>query len=141
MYLAATPEMFESEEYFPRYDALATRIQPVSADVNWRGPVIDLDRTPLDKLQMREMAVRICKVYMVAYGEQIAQQNLSTEMISQLVDSVKEARFRIAKPRLLARVVVDSLERIRQGKSPKQLPGGQELVTTAASNITRELSP
>ena len=133
--------MFEGEEYFPRYDALATRIQPVSTDVNWRGPVIDLDRTPLDKLHMREMALRICKVYMVAYGTQVAQQNLSTEMISQLVERVNEARFRIAKPRLLARVVVDSLERIRQGKSPEQMPGAQELVTTAASNIAKELGP
>ena len=139
MYLAATPEMFEGEEYFPRYDALATRIQPVSTDVNWRGPVIDLDRTPLDKLHMREMALRICKVYVAAYGTQIAQQNLSTEMISQLVERVNEARFRIAKPRLLARVVVDSLERIRQGKSPEEIPGAQDLVTTAASNIVREL--
>ncbi len=32
-YLAATPEMFEGEEYFPRYDALATRIQPISSEL------------------------------------------------------------------------------------------------------------
>ncbi|WP_316395215.1 BREX system ATP-binding domain-containing protein [Bradyrhizobium sp. 33ap4] len=139
MYLAATPEMFESEEYFPRYDALATRIQAVSTEVNWRGPVIDLDRTPLDGSLMREMAARICKVYAVAYGAQIAQQALSKETISQLVDRVNEARFRIAKPRLLARVVVDSLERIRQGKSAKQTPDARELVTAAASIIAKEL--
>ena len=29
LYLAATPEMFENPEFFPRYDALQTRIQPV----------------------------------------------------------------------------------------------------------------
>jgi hypothetical protein len=138
MYLAATPEMFEGEDYFPRYDALATRIQAVGTDVNWRGPVIDLDRTPLDRANMREMALRICQVHQTAYGDRTASPSLSKDMISQLVEKVDEARFRIAKPRLLARVIVDALERARQEKSLNQISDPRELVTAAASSIAKD---
>jgi hypothetical protein len=64
MYLAATPDMFEGEHYFLRYDALATRIQAVSSEVNWRNPVIDLDRTPLKTAELRTMALRIRDVHL-----------------------------------------------------------------------------
>jgi hypothetical protein len=137
MYLAATPEMFEGEEYFPRYDALATRIQAVSDEVNWRSPVIDLDRTPLKTKEMREMALRIRDVYRVAYAP-VHEERLTDTAIQQLLRNVIEARFRIAKPRLLARVVVDALERDRQGSLPKRLKDLGELVSGAASAITRE---
>jgi P-loop Domain of unknown function (DUF2791) len=140
MYLAATPEMFEGEDYFPRYDALATRIQAVGTEVNWRGPVIDLDRTPLDRAQMRKMAHRICDVHLAAYGEPNSAHNLPKDMISQFVEKVDESRFRIAKPRLLARVVVDALERARQDKSLKHLSDAKQLVTAAASSIAKELN-
>lgn len=140
LYLAATPEMFEGEDYFPRYDALATRIQAVGTEVNWRGPVIDLDRTPLDRAQMREMAARICDVHHAAYDEAKSAQNLPKDVISQYVDKVDESRFRIAKPRLLARVVVDALERARQDKSLKNVSDASHLVTAAASSIAKELN-
>jgi hypothetical protein len=137
MYLAATPEMFEGEDYFPRYDALATRIQAVSSEINWRSPVIDLDRTPLKTKEMREMALRIRDVYRVAYPP--AQADTVTDTaIQQLLRNVIEAKYRIAKPRLLARVVVDALERDRQGSFPKRLSDLGELVSVAATSITRE---
>lgn len=139
MYLAATPEMFEGEDYFPRYDALATRIQAVGAEVNWRGPVIDLDRTPLDRAQMREMALRICAVHQAAYGEFKSETELPRDIISQLVEKVDESRFRIAKPRLLSRVLVDALERTRHENAHNNLTDARQLVTAAASSIAKEL--
>jgi hypothetical protein len=57
MYLAATPDMFESPNYFPRYDALSTRIQPVSDHINWRAPIIDLDRTPLSLAELETLSM------------------------------------------------------------------------------------
>jgi len=113
LYLAATPAMFDDEQYFPRYDALQTRIASVSEEINWRAPVIDLDRTPLDLEQMKEMARRIRAVHQAAYGSAAATV-LSVPLIDSFVDEVVRSRFRIAKPRLLARVVVDELERARQ---------------------------
>ena len=136
MYLAATPEMFEGEEFFPRYDALATRIQAVGTEVNWRAPIIDLDRTPLDDGQLREVAFRICEVYRIAYGGS-ADNALSKANADIIASTVSQSRFRIAKPRLLARVIVDLLERRRMDQSgpPTDM---KALVEKAAANIARE---
>jgi P-loop Domain of unknown function (DUF2791) len=141
LYLAATPPMFDNPEYFPRYDALQTRIAPVSEEINWRAPVIDLDRTPLDLLQMKEVARRIRDVHRAAYGL-AAAATLSEAATDPFVDEVARSRFRIAKPRLLARVVVDELERARQGLSagkayatPVDLA---EIVSRAAERISKE---
>lgn len=138
LYLAATPEMFEGREYFPRYDALATRIQALSPDLNWRAPVIDLDKTPLDNDQMAEVATRIREVHRAAYGDGPAKE-FSADLIRQLVTELTKSRFRIAKPRLLARVVIDELERARQrgdGYMPMAEVG--RLIQNAALKLSEE---
>ena len=112
MYLAATPEMFESERYFPRYDALATRIQPLGTNLNWRGPVIDLEKTPLDRAELVDVACAIVRVYSVAYGD-LTSAELAAKIVDGVIESVMASRYRLAKPRLLARVLVDELERMR----------------------------
>ena len=138
MYLAATPEMFEGEDYFPRYDALATRIQPLGDTINWRAPVIDLDRTPLSPSQMAEMATRIRSVHICGYGER-ASEALSSESLQHFVSAVLESRFRIAKPRLLTRLIVDELERARQDPSAYVKPANvAKLLSRTAEQLTRE---
>lgn len=138
MYLAATPDMFEGEHYFLRYDALATRIQAVSSEINWRSPVIDLDRTPLKTAELRTMALRIRDVHRSAYQNTSRREVLSDGAIQSLLDNVLEAKFRIAKPRLLARVIVDTLERSRQDaiEAPNDF---RALVNDAASGISKDL--
>lgn len=116
MYLAATPEMFENESYFPRYDALATRIQPLTKDLNFRAPVVDLDRTPLTPAEMSQMAGRIRSVYSVAYG-QLENDPFIGKSLDRFVEDLIANRSRVAKPRLLARLVVGELERARQSGS------------------------
>jgi hypothetical protein len=133
VYLAATPEMFEGENYFPRYDALATRIQAVSAEVNWRGPVIDLDRTPLPIRQLRELAERICRVHAIAYGR---SEDL-TAIAESAVAVVSETKFRVARPRLLARVLVDHLERIRSAGTARA-GDIREVMRAAAAKVAQE---
>jgi hypothetical protein len=138
MYLAATPEMFEGPDYFPRYDALATRIQPVSDRLNWRGPVVDLDRTPLDADEMIAMARRIAAVHRIAYPS-ASEDTLSDHYLDALMAEVVAARVRIAKPRLLARIVVDELERARQDAAAFSPAVASDLVSSAAAAILREV--
>lgn len=138
IYLAATPEMFESQEYFPRYDALATRIQPVGKEINWRGPVIDLDRTPLSKTEMHRMALQIWRVHQAAYGPK-ATGAMNESSITSFVDAVLASRVRIAKPRLLARLLVDQLERARQvGRNYTPPSDLDKAVSDTASNLDDE---
>ncbi len=138
LYLAATPEMFEGEDYFPRYDALATRIHAVSTEINWRSTVIDLDRSLLTSRELSLMVMRIRDVYRTAYGTR-PEGVLSDASIPSLLKSVLDARFRIAKPRLLARVVIDTLERERQ-EVTSPAPDFASAVTLAAAEISKAAS-
>lgn len=138
LYLAATPEMFEGEDYFPRYDALATRIAPVSNELNWRATVINIDRTPLSKNELVRMAVKICNVYQAGYPKS-TQQLGNEKSVRRFVEAVLADRTRIAKPRLLARVVVEELERARQqGEDYLLPPHVDSLVDQAAKAIRQE---
>jgi hypothetical protein len=138
MYLAATPEMFEGPDYFPRYDALATRIQPLGPEINWRAPVIDLDRTPLDLAQMKEVAMKIWGVHRAAYGDEPTRE-FGEPFIDSLVTRLIESRLRMARPRLLARVVVDELERARQTGASYRAPSDIDgVLGHAAATLVRE---
>jgi hypothetical protein len=137
LYLAATPEMFEGEKYFPRYDALATRISKVSDEINWRAPVIDIDRTPLGEEELVRMATKISAVYQVGYPDSAQPLNDET-LVRKFVKSVLGNRTRTAKPRLLARVIVDHLERSRQRGIVQGAPDVEALVDHAVAAIRKE---
>ena len=113
LYLAATPEMFENQDYFPRYDALQTRIQPIGRELNWRAPVIDLDRTPLSGSEMQELASHLRDLYGIAY-EARPGKRVTEAVLNTFVKQVSGTTLGIAKPRLLVRLVVHELERARQ---------------------------
>jgi hypothetical protein len=111
-YFAATPAMFESEHYFRRYDALATRIEPVGTELNWRSPVVDLDRTPLTASEYQQITRKVRDIHQLAY-EWNPKEFVTDDVLDAILNSVQRARYRIAKPRLLCRVLVDELERAR----------------------------
>jgi hypothetical protein len=139
LYLAATPEMFDGADYFPRYDALATRIAPVSDELNWRAPVIDIDRTPLREDELVRMALKICRVHRIGYAKPTEQLE-NEEIARTFVKNVLANRTRIAKPRLLARVVVDELERARQKGDAYAVPHDFVSVIDRAAQAIRDES-
>jgi len=134
IYFAATPNMFDDEEYFKSYDALATRIEPVSDEVNWRGTVINLEKSMLTKQQLQWVAARIREIYEVGYGRD-STITLSNNRLTTIVTTVDNSRYRIAKPRLLCRVVVDELERARQGHAEKD---ADQIISQAAKRLSEE---
>ena len=127
-YFAATPEMFDSEEYFRRYDALATRIEPLGETINWRSPVIDLDRTPLSDRELRTLAYKLRDLHAIAHAWDPASI-LANGVLDNLVSAVCAARYRVAKPRLLCRAAMAELERARQA--------GPAYITTPADGAVR----
>jgi hypothetical protein len=141
MYLAATPEMFESEKYFARYDALATRIQPLGDGLNWRGPVIDLDKKPLTRREMGEMGEAIVRVFAVAYPHAVPAE-VGQKIVIRVVDGAIASRHRLAKPRLIARMLVDELDRARNSGADYSLPENvDETAARAARVVMEEAAP
>lgn len=134
IYFAATPNIFDDENYFRSYDALATRIEPVSDEVNWRSTVINLEKTMLTEQQLQWVAARIWEVYELGYGKGAAQ-GFTADGLTEIVARVLVSRYRIGKPRLLCRVIVDALERARQGHAPKN---AEEIISQAAKHLMEE---
>ena len=114
--------MFENQDYFPRYDALQTRIQPIGRELNWRAPVIDLDRTPLSESEMKELASHLRDLYGIAYEARPAKR-VTEAVLNTFVKQVIGTTLGIAKPRLLVRLVVHELERARQLDANYRPPG------------------
>jgi hypothetical protein len=134
IYFAATPNIFDDEKYFRSYDALATRIESVSEEINWRAPVINLEKTMLTKEQLQWVASRIWEIYKRAYSEDAAI-GFTEAHLTDIVDAVDKSRYRIAKPRLLCRLVVDQLERARQGQT---ITSAKQIVPAIAARLMEE---
>src|SRR5205085_12237420 len=96
------------------------------------SPVINLERTMLTTNQLRAVAEQICNIYEVAYGK---GSNLTNADLEQIVSTVAKSQYRVAKPRLLCRLVVDQLEQIRQGRT-SQNP--ETLIASTAAALLQE---
>jgi hypothetical protein len=132
IYFAATPVMFDGEDYFPKYEALRTRIEPVSENINWRSPVINLEKTMLGSEQLTVIAIKIRDIYNIAYY--IKENIMPDAEIKETVKEIEHSPYRIAKPRLLCRVMTDQLERKRQGTTLKI----DNVLSSAAKYIQQE---
>lgn len=100
--------------------------------------MIDLDRTPLQQSEMHEMALRIWRVHRVAY-ESDGSDKVPPAFIDKLLVEVGKSRFRIAKPRLSACVLVDELELIRQRGEYREAK--EPDLDKALSRVGSELAP
>jgi hypothetical protein len=134
IYFAATPNIFDDENYFRSYDALATRIEPVGHEINWRAPVINLEKTMLKKDQLRWVAARIWEIYERGYGKGVAK-GFTDDHLEEVISTIDKSRYRIAKPRLLCRLVVDQLDRARQGHA---LKSAELIISQTATKILEE---
>lgn len=134
IYFAATPNMYDEPNYFRSYDALATRIEAVSQEINWRAPVIDLEKTMLTKSELSQIAKKIRWIYGCGYGHSVCE-SLSDDQLNDFVGAIDKSRYRIAKPRLLCRSLVDQMERLRQGRSMANV---EKLLSDTATDLIRE---
>jgi hypothetical protein len=112
LFLAATPEMFEHPDMFPSYKALQDRIETLPSlsgrdGINYRAPVIDLDKTELDSTQLRQLAENIIQVYRASGRHVPDETQLHTDRI---VAAIVSSSYVIARPRLLCRCMLDLLD-------------------------------
>lgn len=112
LYLAATPDMFESPDLFPSYKALQDRIEPLPSltgkgGINLKAPVVNLDATELGEQELRALAEKVLQVFRTANGE---PDGTSLPRIDGLVKAVAKGNYVIARPRLLCRCMVELLE-------------------------------
>lgn len=112
LYLAATPDMFESPDLFPSYKALQDRIEELpslsgAGTINYRAPVVNLDSTELAREDLQKLADNIVGIFQSANGDPPTDV---LERVGGLVDAVANGNYVIARPRLLCRCMIELLE-------------------------------
>jgi len=112
LYLAATPDMFEDPSLFPSYKALQDRIEELPSlagkrVVNYRAPVVNLDKTELGVDDLRTLAENVIAVFECANGP-VDPEALTR--LDALIIAIVQGNYVIARPRLLCRSVVELLE-------------------------------
>jgi len=97
-------------------------------------PLQDLERTMLTKEQLTHIASKIKEIFECAYPPS-SYKAITVERLHEIVDVVYKSKYRIAKPRLLCRSIVDQLERTRQGQSLKDTT---QLISKTANILIKE---
>jgi hypothetical protein len=117
---AITREMLTSEKGFKEYDALWERVK---IDLNARegepfdkrGLIVDLERTPFGRNELRELALKIREIHADAYNWDAALR-VNDQAIDAYVDQVIQARggLSVSVPRLIVKTITDVLEKAEQ---------------------------
>lgn len=120
LFLAATPEMFEDPDKFPSYKALQDRIETLpnlgdENQMNFRANVIDLDKTQLEKTNLRELGLALIGMHQLAFGPVTGDIG---ESLEKIVTQVITGKYMMARPRLFCRCVTDLLNGQLSGDLP-----------------------
>jgi hypothetical protein len=120
VYVAATPEMFQSQKGFPEYDALRSRLANAARFnlpnlIDWRGVIVDLTKTSMSHDLLSQLVGRVIDIHSIA-REWNPSAYFSQEAITQLIAQVESGAFIVSKPRLLASCAATLLEIIEQNR-------------------------
>jgi hypothetical protein len=120
-YVAATPEMFESERGFAEYDALRSRLRPVaqlgkSHFVDWRAVVVDLSSSPFGDGQLAQLFLRIVDIHAIARSWSPGDY-FSAGAVNGIVEKIVSAPAHASRPRMLAACAASLLETLEQNRS------------------------
>ncbi len=120
IYMAATPEMFDSEKGFAEYDALRSRLASYSqlgsvGLVDWRGVIVDLAKTPLPNDLLVQLVTKIIDLHAIARSWN-PHAHLDDGLVQQLVTNVENTSAVVSRPRLLSTYVVALLEAVQQNR-------------------------
>lgn len=121
VYVAATPETFQSAKGFPEYDALRSRLASstrfaVPGFVDWRAVVVDLTQTPMPHDLLVQLAARVVEIHGCARNW-AAAEIFTAEVVNRIVSAAETNAFTVSKPRLLTSCMATLLEMIEQNRS------------------------
>jgi hypothetical protein len=85
LFFSVIPDVLQTEKGFKSYDALWSRVRNVgdSEALNYRGTLIDLHKTPLQRQELIQLGVSLRKIHEISYrwsGEQLVSNDLIDEM-------------------------------------------------------------
>ena len=117
MFFSLIPDVLLSEKGFKSYDALWSRVRTVgdSDEVNYRGTLVELHRTPLRVQEMLDLGISLRKIHEIAYRWK-AESVVSNALIANICKS-QEDMGALSEVRLFIKQMIRCLDITEQGNT------------------------
>lgn len=115
LFFSLIPDVLLSEKGFKSYDALWSRVRTVgdSEDLNYRGILIDLHKTPLRRQELVELGVSLRKIHEISYRWN-AESSVPNDLIASMCERQEEMGV-LSEVRLFIKQMIRCLDVTEQG--------------------------
>lgn len=115
IFFSLIPDVLLSEKGFKSYDALWSRVRTVgdSDDLNYRGTLIDLHKTPLQKQELIDLGVALREIHEISYRWS-AKESVSHDLIAKMCEKQEEMGT-LSEVRLFIKQMIRCLDLSEQG--------------------------
>jgi len=144
LFFSLIPDVLLSEKGFKSYDALWSRVRNVgdSNDLNYRGTLIDLHKTPLKRQELVNLGVFLKKIHEISYRWS-AGQSVSDDLINEMCKKQEEMGV-LSEVRLFIKQMIRYLDMAEQGKEIADFNLVENLLTSQKETEmekTQQLEP
>lgn len=121
LFFSLIPDVLLSEKGFKSYDALWSRVRSVgdSDDLNYRGTLIDLHKTPLKRQELVDLGVCLRKIHEISYRWE-AQETVPENLIADTCRKQEEMGI-LSEVRLFIKQMIRFLDLAEQGHAVQTL--------------------
>lgn len=115
LFFSLIPDVLLSEKGFKSYDALWSRVRTVgdSDELNFRGTLVDLHKTPLKQQELVDLGVSLRKIHEISYRWS-AEQSVPNDLIAQMCAKQEEIGA-LSEVRLFIKQMIRCLDLTEQG--------------------------
>jgi len=130
MFFSIIPDVLLSEKGFKSYDALWSRIRSVGGaeDLNYRGTLIDLHKTPLKGQELIDLGVSLRKIHEISYRWE-ARDVVSENLIANMCKKQEEMGI-LSEVRLFIKQMIRFLDMAEQGHSAQDFNFTENLLAS-----------
>ena len=144
LFFSLIPDVLLSEKGFKSYDALWSRVRSMgdSEQINYRGTVVDLHKTPLQRQELASLGVSLRKIHEISYRWN-AEQSVPLDLIKKLCEQ-QEDLGALSEVRLFIKQMIRLLDIAEQGNAMSDPDLLQNLVVSqkeAEVEKIRQLEP
>ena len=144
LFFSLIPDVLLSEKGFKSYDALWSRVRSIgdSEGINYRGTLVDLHKTPLERQELVNLGISLRKIHEISYRWS-AQQSVSRDLIDNICQQ-QEKMGVLSEVRLFIKQMIRLLDMAEQGNSMDDTDLLQNLVASqkeAETEKMRQLEP
>lgn len=117
LFFSLIPDVLLSEKGFKSYDALWSRVRTVgdSDDLNYRGTLVDLHKTPLRRQELVDLGVSLRKIHEISYRWS-AEQSVPNDLIAAMCEKQEEMGA-LSEVRLFIKQMIRCLDVTEQGNA------------------------